>query len=264
MPTMWGSYCCSLSPFYWHVERLTNLPKLTQWVYGGNEVWLRPTDMTLCSKPLSLWPPWMVHPESCLALCNLWTLIHQALCPWDSPGKNTGVCCSFLLQGILPTQGLNPFLLASPTLAGEFFTTSATWEAQLHLRGFLCKMSMKWSFWPWKVNPLIFFLKKVHFLTVWAISQPNSWWKLEWIRNEERLGDIFTEFHILHNTNTIIWIPVFFFFSAHLIFSLLRLPYSPREFVKCLSQYLMPCTAKTVTHLRLSWFLFTWKIMPKV
>ena len=26
------------------------------------------------------------------------------LCPWDSPGKNTGVDCNFLLQGIFPTQ----------------------------------------------------------------------------------------------------------------------------------------------------------------
>ena len=29
-------------------------------------------------------------------------------CPWDSPGKNTGVVCHFLLQGIFPTQGSNP------------------------------------------------------------------------------------------------------------------------------------------------------------
>ena len=28
-------------------------------------------------------------------------------CRWDSPGKNTRVGCHFLLQGILPTQGLN-------------------------------------------------------------------------------------------------------------------------------------------------------------
>ena len=32
-------------------------------------------------------------------------------CPWDSPGKNTGVGCHFLLQRIFPTQGLNPGLL---------------------------------------------------------------------------------------------------------------------------------------------------------
>ena len=36
----------------------------------------------------------------------------------DSPGKNTGVDCHALLQGIFPTQGSNPGL----PLAGRFFT----------------------------------------------------------------------------------------------------------------------------------------------
>ena len=31
-------------------------------------------------------------------------------CPWDSPGKNTGVGCHALLQGIFLTQGWNPHL----------------------------------------------------------------------------------------------------------------------------------------------------------
>ena len=35
----------------------------------------------------------------------------RLLCPWDSPGKNIEVACHFLLQGIFPTQGLNPCLL---------------------------------------------------------------------------------------------------------------------------------------------------------
>ena len=35
----------------------------------------------------------------------------RLLCPWDSPGKNTGVGCHFLLKGIFPTQGMNPHLL---------------------------------------------------------------------------------------------------------------------------------------------------------
>ena len=35
----------------------------------------------------------------------------RLLCPWDSPGKNTGVGCHPLLQGIFPTQGSNPRLL---------------------------------------------------------------------------------------------------------------------------------------------------------
>ena len=35
----------------------------------------------------------------------------RILCPWDSPGKNIGVGCHSLPQGIFPTQGSNPGLL---------------------------------------------------------------------------------------------------------------------------------------------------------
>ena len=35
----------------------------------------------------------------------------RLLCPWDSPGKKTGVGCHALLQGISQNQGLNPGLL---------------------------------------------------------------------------------------------------------------------------------------------------------
>ena len=52
----------------------------------------------------------------------------RLLCPQNLPGKNTGVGCHFLLQGIFLTQGLNPCLLQRVVLF-FFFTTSATWEA---------------------------------------------------------------------------------------------------------------------------------------
>ena len=35
----------------------------------------------------------------------------RLLCPWDFPGKNTGMGCHVLLQGIFPTQGSSPYLL---------------------------------------------------------------------------------------------------------------------------------------------------------
>ena len=41
------------------------------------------------------------------------------LCSWDSPGKNTGVGCHFLLQGIFPTQESNPCLLHSLHWQGD-------------------------------------------------------------------------------------------------------------------------------------------------
>ena len=37
-----------------------------------------------------------------------------------------------LLQGISSTQGSNPTLILSPALAGELFTTGATWEVLSH------------------------------------------------------------------------------------------------------------------------------------
>ena len=46
----------------------------------------------------------------------------------DSLGKNTGVRCHALLQGIFPHPGIEPTSLMSPALTGRFFTTSATWE----------------------------------------------------------------------------------------------------------------------------------------
>ena len=35
----------------------------------------------------------------------------RLLCPWNSPGQNTGVRCHSLLQGIFPTQRSYPGLL---------------------------------------------------------------------------------------------------------------------------------------------------------
>ena len=61
---------------------------------------------------------WYSHPtvgvcRSVTSSC-LWPrglLRARLLCPGDSPGKNTGGGCHFLLQGIFLTQGSNPGLL---------------------------------------------------------------------------------------------------------------------------------------------------------
>ena len=44
-------------------------------------------------------------------LATPWTGPTRLLCPWDSPGKNIEVGSHSPLQGIFPTQGLNPGLL---------------------------------------------------------------------------------------------------------------------------------------------------------
>ena len=47
--------------------------------------------------------------ESCSVMFDfLWP--HGLYSPWNSPSQNTGVGSNFFLQGIFPTQGLNPLL----------------------------------------------------------------------------------------------------------------------------------------------------------
>ena len=53
----------------------------------------------------------LLHTQSYLTLCKPTRL----LCPWDFPGKNAGVGCHFLLQGIFETQGSNQHLLPGQT-----------------------------------------------------------------------------------------------------------------------------------------------------
>ena len=49
--------------------------------------------------------------QSCLTLQSHGLQSTRLLCPWDFPGKNAGVGCHFLLQGIFPTPGSNLHLL---------------------------------------------------------------------------------------------------------------------------------------------------------
>ena len=69
--------------------------------------------------------------QSCPTLCDPvdYSPSTRLLRPWDSPGKNTGVGCHFLLQGIFPTQGSNQV----SCIAGRCFNLWATREATWYL-----------------------------------------------------------------------------------------------------------------------------------
>ena len=53
---------------------------------------------------------------------TLWTVV-RLLCPWDSPGKNTGVGCHALVQGSARPRDQTPVSCT----AGRLFTLSH-WE----------------------------------------------------------------------------------------------------------------------------------------
>ena len=97
-----------------------------------------PETMSLASLPIltsfqmPLWQFVLSLPRIFYSVCSLLVGVHacmlslficvwlwphglspaRLLCPWDSPGKNTGVGCHTLLQGIFPTLGSKLCLLS--------------------------------------------------------------------------------------------------------------------------------------------------------
>ena len=58
----------------------------------------------------------------------------RLFCPWDSPSKNTGVDCHFLLQGNLPTPGIKPMSPVSLVPAVGFLTTGKSHQKCLSVK----------------------------------------------------------------------------------------------------------------------------------
>ena len=76
-------------------------------------IYLMPNHLQLCGSPAT--KDFLVRTRVCV--CSVASVVSDSLrpyglwparllCPWDSPGKNSGVGCCALLQGIFPTQGL--------------------------------------------------------------------------------------------------------------------------------------------------------------
>ena len=80
-------------------EKLVVEDEMFGWHHWLNCAWVWADSISVSCSVMSnsLWPHW------------LWPT--RLLCPWYFPGKNTGVYCHFLLQGIFLTQGSNLGLL---------------------------------------------------------------------------------------------------------------------------------------------------------
>ena len=123
---------------------------------------------------------------------SLWTYGLYAislLCPWDSPGKNTGVGCHALLQEILPTQGSNPYLFVS-CIANMFFLAPPGKSMRIHMslmtpicycQKFIATFSLK----PFAIFVIVW--------NVWnAIFQNRKTMNLQKVQNFNILGGKFT------------------------------------------------------------------------
>ena len=112
---------------------------------------------------------------SCVWLfVTLWTVATRLLCPWDSPGKNTGVGCHTLLQGIFLTQGLNPCLLHCRQILYCWATREALGTG-LHSR--------KWAVGEWAKLRLYLQLLPITHITTWAPPPVRSAVTLHFHRN---------------------------------------------------------------------------------
>ena len=109
--------------------------------------------------------------QSCLILCDHMdcsppgSSVHE-----DSPGKNTGMGCHALLQGIFPTQGPNSGL---PT-AGRLFTEWASREAPKYWVGSLSLL--QWIFLMQESNYGLLHCRWI----LYQMSYQGSPWKTVW------------------------------------------------------------------------------------
>ena len=100
--------------------------------------------------PLVLWTFLLVNHS--VVSDSLWPYELQParlLCPWDFPGKNAGVFCHFLLQGLFSIQESNPCLLC--LLHGrQILYHWATWESPAILNRVYLKVKVPTSAGSWK------------------------------------------------------------------------------------------------------------------
>ena len=103
----------------------------------------------------------------------------RLLCPWNSPGKNTGLGCHFLLQRIFPTQELNLNLLhctqilyplsyeGSPEQLGIIFLYTCEWT----VHGMLQARILEWVTIPFSRGSFQPRVSNPGFFTSWATRE---------------------------------------------------------------------------------------------
>ena len=87
-----------------------NSPLLLEQDNSQGQLLLLQTPLRACLLNIKF-PCSVLCAQSHPALCNPLDCSLSSSCLWDFPGKNTGVDCQFLFQGIFPIQGSNLRLL---------------------------------------------------------------------------------------------------------------------------------------------------------
>ena len=104
----------------------------------------------------------------------------RLLCPWDSPGKNPGVGCRFLLQGIFLTQESNPGLLHCRQIP---YRLSCEGSPKIRYEFWILLLFMKLN---WKLFSPVWI-----FATPWIIQSMEFSGPENWVGSRSLLQGIF-------------------------------------------------------------------------
>ena len=129
------------------------------------------------------------NPQESLMSDSLWS--HGLYSPWNSPGQNTGVGSLSLLQGIFPTQGLNPGLLGCRWILYQLSHKESSrileWVAYPFSRGssrprnqtrvswFAGGFFTNWAIREASLNPLLNFYTKSFLIPTYREPHHYSW-----------------------------------------------------------------------------------------
>ena len=123
----------------WRITNQSNETEQIQGLKGGNR---------FCpphSSPFDSYCAVLGHPMLSDSLRPHGLRPTRLLCPWDSPGKNTGVGCHLLLQETFLTRAQPTY----PALAGGFFTTEPPEKPHIHIYMYVNKYKYIHLFGGW-------------------------------------------------------------------------------------------------------------------
>ena len=127
-------------------------------------------------------------PHNCVQFFGTYGLQStRLLFPWDSPGKNTGVDCHALFQGIFPTQGSNLYflqLLHCWWILYCWATEEAQERRHIFFKGWSCRKSpISWNlFTDLNNNSGLLFTRTLKYSR--TLKEQNFWTSLvaQWLR----------------------------------------------------------------------------------
>ena len=91
----------------------------------------------------------------------------RLLCPWDSPGKNTGVGGLSLLPGILPTQVTEP---GSPALQADSLPSEPPGKPFINRPVLVSPLVLAWRLWDGRVQVQGGHETEQKSCSLWAVS----------------------------------------------------------------------------------------------